>query len=586
MTKFIKTLLVVICLTGSGAVLAAETVEVGIDGVEGRVLDNVREFLSIEQQKSDPDLNEARIRRLHRNASEEIKQALEPFGYYDPSIRAELTRENEIWRANYHIDPGTPVRVENIDIRVIGEDEKDEEFQKLARDFPLRKGDILEHGRYESGKRAFQALAAERGYLNAHLPRHEIKVRLEQHAADITLHFDTGPRYRFGKITFIQPSDPEKSYYDPEFLARYSLFKPGDPYSTARLFELQNALSDSDYFASVEVKTRRDQIQDREIPVEVTLEPRNKHRYLAGIGYGTDTGARGTLGWENRHVTDSGHLLRADLRLSEIKSNFIARYRIPTRNPRTDRIEFISSWLYNNPVTSKSETLLVGASHTVFRGSGWLETMYLNYQMENFTVGDQSGQSNMLLPGISWSRVDADSRIYTRHGTRLLLDIKGTDPLLGSNTRFLQVRAQGKLIRPLGEKGRVILRGDAGVSYVGEFAKLPASLRFFTGGDQTIRGYGYNTLGPIDPRTGKVVGGEQLLVGSAEYEYSLTEKWSGAVFFDVGNALDDWRQKFKKGTGVGARWKTPIGLVRVDVAWAISEPGDPWKFHLVIGPDL
>lgn len=585
MTKFMKILLLAVCLVCSSTVPAAETVEVDIDGVEGPALDNVRKFLGIEQQKSDPDLNEARIRRLHRNASGEIRQALEPFGYYEPSIRAEMTQQNGVWQARYHIDPGIPVVVVNIDIRLTGEGEKDEEFQKLVTDFPLRKGDVLEHGRYESGKRAFQALAAERGYLNAHLPRHEIKVYLEQHAADITLHFDTGPHYRFGKISFIQPSDPEKSRYTPELLARYSPFKQGDPYSTGRLFELQNALSDSDYFAGVEVKTRRDQIKDFEVPVEVTLEPRNKHRYLAGVGYGTDTGIRGTLGWENRHVTDSGHRLRADLRLSEIKSNFIARYRIPTRNPRTDRIEFISSWLYNNPVTSKSETLLVGASHTVFRGSGWLETVYLNYQMENFTVGNQSGQSNMLLPGISWSRVDADSRIYTRHGTRLLLDIKGTDPLLGSNTQFIQVRAQGKIIRPLGENGRVILRGDAGVSRVGDFAKLPASLRFFTGGDQTVRGYGYNTLGPRDG-SGKVIGGEQLLVGSAEYEYSVTEKWSGAIFFDAGNALDDWRQKLKQGTGAGVRWKTPIGLIRVDLAWALSEPGNPWKFHLVIGPDL
>ena len=585
----LKHALIILLMTFIGytsIVRAAETVEVEIDGVEGAVLGNVRKFLGIEQQKSDPELFEARIRRLHRNATAEIKQALEPFGYYDPQIRSELVQKTSGWLATYHIDPGTPVHVENIDIQLLGDGAQDEEFQKLIADFPLHKGDVLEHAKYEVGKRALQAIAAERGYLNAQFSRHEVNVQPDQHSADVTLHFDTGPRYRFGKVSFIQPSGQEKTYIDPEFLARFVPFKQGEPFSTGRLFTLQNILSDSDYFNSVDAKVRRDLIENREIPVEVMLEPRNKHRYTAGLGYGTDTGMRGSLAWENRHINDQGHRLRADLRLSEIKNSFIARYRIPTRNPRTDRIEFTAGWLENNPQPSRSRIALLGTSHTLLRGSGWLETIYINYQAEAYTVGSDSGHSKLLLPGISWSRVDADSRIYTRDGTRLLIDIRGTHPLLGSDTQFLQMRLQGKLIRPLGENGRVILRGDAGLSRVGDFAKLPASLRFFTGGDQSVRGYGYNTLGPRNATTNQVIGGEQLLVGSTEYEYSWTDKWSSAVFFDVGNALDHWTEKLKQGAGAGVRWKTPIGLIRFDLAWAVSEPGNPMKFHLVIGPDL
>jgi translocation and assembly module TamA len=131
----------------------------------------------------------------------------------------------------------------------------------------------------------------------------------------------------------------------------------------------------------------------------------------------------------------------------------------------------------------------------------------------------------------------------------------------------------------------LITRLDIGRTGIDDFTQLPASLRFFAGGDQSVRGYSYNTLGPTDAQ-GAVVGGPHLLVGSVEYEHALASKWSAAVFFDQGNALNDFRDPLKKGAGVGVRWRTPIGQIRVDVAAALSEPGRPRRFHISIGPDL
>ena len=566
----------------------AEVLDVKIEGLTGAALENVRKLLSIEQQKTDPDLFEARIRRLHRNALGEIKQALEPFGYYEPTISANLTEPTpDHWLATYKIDPGPAVHIATIDLKLTGEGINDGPFQALINNFPLHQGDILEHARYEEGKRAFLTLATENGYRDAQLLTHEIRVQLEQHTADILLYFDTGRRYRFGKVDFIQVGDPEKSQLDPEFMARFVPFDEGTPYSTTRLFDVQNALSDSDYFDTVEMKPRPDKIENFEIPIDIELEPRSKHRYTAGLGYGTDTGIRGSLGWENRQVNSSGHRFKAEVKISEIKTNITGKYRIPTRNPRTDRIELTSAWLYENIASSnsESETFLLGASHTLSRSSGWLETIYLNYQRELFSIANTSGKSSLLLPGISWSRVDANSRIYTRRGLRLLVDIKGTHPSLGSKFQFLQLRLQGKLIRPILENGRVTLRGDAGLTHIKDFTELPTSLRFFAGGDQSVRGYEYNSLSPKDSAD-RALGGEQLLVGSAEYEHSWTEKWSSGIFFDIGNAVDDWAQKLKRGAGFGVRWKSPVGLVRVDLAWALSDPDNPMRLHLVIGPDL
>ncbi len=569
-------------------VVWGETLEVKLEGLTGAELENVRKLLSIEQQKTDPNLFEARIRRLHRNASKEIKQALEPFGYYEPMVSANLTQQTPgHWLATYEIKPGLAVRVTSIDLKLAGEGIHDDQFQALISNFPLHEGDTLDHSRYEAGKRAFLILATENGYRDAQLVTHEIRVQPEQHAADIRLHFDTGRRYRFGKVDFIQVGDLEKSQLSSEFLARFLSFEEGTPYSTTRLFDVQNALSDSDYFDIVEMKPRPEKIENFEIPIDIELEPRSKHRYTAGLGYGTDTNFRGSLGWENRQVNSSGHRFKAEAKVSGIKTNITGKYRIPTRNPRTDRIELTSAWLNENvPTTnSESEIFLLGASHTLSRRSGWLETVYLNYQMESFTIANSSGNSSLLLPGISWSRVIANNRIYTRRGVRLLVDFRGTHPILGSKFQLMQMRLQGKLIHPVLQNGRVILRGDAGLTRIDDFAELPPSLRFFAGGDQSVRGYNYNSLSPKDA-SGRVLGGEQLLVGSTEYEYSWTEKWSSGIFFDIGNAVDDWAQKLKSGAGFGVRWKSPVGLIRLDLAWALSDPNKPMRLHVVIGPDL
>ena len=237
--------------------------------------------------------------------------------------------------------------------------------------------------------------------------------------------------------------------------------------------------------------------------------------------------------------------------------------------------------------TSKSETFLFGVSRSIDRGNNWLETLYLNYQTENYSIAGESGNSVLLLPGITMSKVSADNRIYPLRGIRLLVDVRGANPAVVSNAQYLQVRAQAKFVHKLFGKGRILLRGDVGATRFGALRNLPPSERFFAGGDQSVRGYAYNSLGPRNA-LGQVIGGEQLLVGSVEYEQRFTDKWSGAVFYDTGNAINNWQDALKEGAGFGVRWRSPIGPIRFDLAWAISEHINPWqpRLHINVGPDL
>jgi translocation and assembly module TamA len=561
------------------AAQAGLAVNVEITGISGALLNNVRAYLSIEQQKNDPELNENQLQRLHHRAEGEIAKALQPFGYYQPKITSSLRFADGKWLASYNIDPGPPVHVAAVDIRVEGDGAHDPEFKSLAAAFPLHRGDVLNQPLYTNGKQNIQRFAAEHGYFDFKWLKSEIAVNTQANTADITLIIDSGPRYRFGRVNLHQ------DILRADLLSRYIPFKTGDPYNTAKLLELQSALTDSDYFSIVEINPRRDLSKDDEVPIDVNLSPRPKHRYTIGAGYGTDTGPRGRLGWENRRINDRGHRITTEYSISHIQEGLTARYIIPIRNPRTDQFAITSSYSNDHPSTSKSETFLLGTSRSIDLGNNLLQTLYLNYQTESFSVGDESGNSVMLMPGITWSKVSADNRIYPLRGLRLLLDVRGAHPELVSNVQFIQVRGQAKFVHQFFDKERIILRGDVGATRFGSIHTLPTSVRFFAGGDQSVRGYAYNSLGPVNS-AGQVVGGEQLLVGSAEVEHRFTDKWSVALFYDAGNAMNDWQESLKKGAGFGIHWRSPVGPIRFDLGFALSEPGTPKRLHITVGPDL
>ena len=390
---------------------------------------------------------------------------------------------------------------------------------------------------------------------------------------------DTGKRYHFGRVEFNQ------NFLNDSLLQRYLPFNKGDPYSTNKLLDLHSTLSNSDYFSKIDIQAQRDQAQGLEVPIQINLAPRPKNRYSVGIGYGTDTGARASLGWDIRRINRRGHHMTNSLRISQVDNSLSSSYIIPARDPRTDFYAINTSGSTETTSTSKTKTLSFGVSQTIKRHSGWLETIYVNLQRMLYSVGDQSGDASLVVPGTTWTRIHADNRIYTRHGDSISIDLKGGHSILRSGGAFVQTTIHAKLIRGITNKSRVILRGVLGLTHAGNFFTLPPSFRFFAGGDQSVRGYAYNSLGPTDSN-GNVVGGNQLMVGSIEFEHAIIGKWSGAIFYDVGNAIDDFATKFKKGAGFGVGWRSPIGMIRLDLAWALSKHGTPIRIHFTVGPDL
>ncbi len=216
---------------------------------------------------------------------------------------------------------------------------------------------------------------------------------------------------------------------------------------------------------------------------------------------------------------------------------------------------------------------------------GWRETISLAYEHESFTIAGADGKSDLLLPGISWTRTLADDLLIPSRGARLRVDLLGAHDAVLSSVSFAQLGGEAKLIRSLSPKVRALGHASFAHIFTSDFADLPPTHRFVTGGDQTVRGYAYESLGPEND-AGEIVGGDTLVIAGLELEYRFLESWGVAVFMDSGNAWDGLSGDLAFGPGAGVRWFSPIGIVRLDGAVGISEDGDPIRVHLAIGPDL
>ncbi|XOF32358.1 MAG: autotransporter assembly complex protein TamA [Candidatus Electrothrix sp. YB6] len=568
------------------AVCHAVQLTVEVKGVEKEeVHKNILASLNIVRQQENPELTEQDIRKLHKAAPKQIAAALAPFGYYAVEVKDDgsLEKNAEGWHAVYEVVLGPPVHVEHLNIEVRGPGKNKPLFQELEKNFPLQQGTPLNDLQYEAGKKKILELALHNGYIRAHFSKHTVRIRKKDGQADIDLCLETGPLFFFGETT------ADSDILQSKMLQRYLPYQPGDVYSLKLLNELQATLYATGYFSQVLVEPKlpsgEDEVdEEQSIPVEVLLTPNKKNRYSLGIGYGTDTGARGNIGWENRMFNRLGHKPSFNIQLAETGSRASADYEIPIFDLRydtadIDAIFFDETW---DDTWIRQFSLGTSVNHNAPKrqfGAG------LEYLHEEYTVGVTSGTADLLIPNGYLTMILAENRIKTEHGLRLTGSLKGANTALLSSTSFLQARVNGKAILTPLENWRLLGRFSIGATMMESINDLPPSLRFYAGGDHSVRGYGYRELGPKDP-SGKIIGGQYLTEASIELERRLTDRWSAAAFYDLGNAYDTIDAALQSGAGLGVRMNLPFGQVRLDVACAISDADYPLRIHLTIGADL
>lgn len=554
--------------------------EAGVD-VEGLSRTTKKIVLASMALDDEPcNATESRVRRLYRQADRQILQALEVYGYYAPTIKKSLTSEGPCWVASFRVTRGPRVVLRRVNLTVSGAGLGDRGLTEGLITKALEVGDGLNQRAYDEFKIDLAALAQRRGYFEGRFAVSRVDVYPEQLAADIQVEFASGDRYRFGPVTM------EQDVIKQELALRYVEFKPGEPYDADQVNDLYIALLAGGYFQNVELLSTPRPAPFLDVPLNIRLSPAPPKTWTTGVGYSSDTGARVRLNYLHQRLNTSGHQFEFNSSATQVLGEATLSYRLPLGNPRDEWLSVNTGYKYENPDNNRSEEFSLGVQKVKRLSQGWRETRSLSYIRENFVVGNEEGSSNLVLPGITWAFQPRLLPPRPRRAHALTFSVSGTDELLSSSTAFVQLETAGKIILPLWSTARVLIRGEVGWTIKDEFKDLPFSVRYFTGGDTSVRGYGYKTLGPTDS-SGDVVGGGDILVGSVEFDQRVFGNWSVAAFMDMGNAFNSFRNMgLKTGVGAGFRWYSPLGPIRFDVGIPLSESPDSFRIHITLGPDL
>ncbi len=560
------------------SVLAFEArAELIIEGVDDQLARNVRAYASIASEPCDAAAST--LRRRYRGLVEETREALEPFGYYEPRIETTLELGEDCWSATVTVERGDAVQIRHVDVRIEGDAADDPGFDEIISATTLTPDAPLLHSAYDDLKESLQIRAADHGYFDAAFIARRLDVYPEAGHADIALTLNSGARYHLGEIR------QEQDFLDERIVAGYVDLTPGAPFDREDLARAQRALSESGYFGRVDVSADVDNRIDGTVPIRIDGDPGYRIEYTAGLGASTDSGTRFRAGFRNNRLNRRGHRLISELEVSPVIQGVGAEYRIPLADPRREWLSVTAALYEETTDTFENDAQGLGIRWTTGVGDAWVRTLSLDVSNESFTVGEVKDTTRLVVPGIGYDHKRADLNVFPNRGRRLTVELSGTDGALGSTTTYLQAIARMRWITSFGDGNRLLARADMGYTEVAEFAELPPSVRFFAGGDQSIRGYDLDTLGPTDI-DGNVIGGTSLLVASLEYERRLRGDFYGAVFVDAGNAFDDTDFDAEVGAGLGLIWRSPLGPIRLYAGYPVSADDGSVRFHLRLGADL
>lgn len=524
----------------------------------------LKENLDLYRWRDDPSLGEDQLRHLERAVPGEVRALLETEGYYAADLHVALygSRVPPLFRLV--VTPGEPVRVAEYNLVLQGAVVEDPEerhrvMMALDADWPLKPGARFRHAAWEAAKRAALVSLLTDRYPSARIAASRATVDPATGRVWLELTLYSGPAYRFGELEV-----EGLTRYPRHVVERLNPPGPGEPYAQARLLDFQARLRNSPYFVSAAVSADPDSARDGRIPVRVALQERRSKRLGLGVGMSTDAGPRGSLEYRDLDLYDRAWRLSASLVGDAGRQTLTGRLELP-QSARGHR-DGINGRLERTDIANLiTRTYTLGAQRARQRGRH--ETVLaLDFTRERQEVEDAATTNLQALTGShTWLLREVDDLLFPNSGYLLSLQLGGGTRALLSDRDFLRGHGRIAWFRPVGSRGSLILRGELGAIWAERREGIPNDLLFRTGGDQSVRGYGYQTLGVS--KGGAVVGGRYLTVASAEYVHWFQPKWGLALFLDAGDAADaPGELDLKRGYGLGLRWKSPVGPLNLDAA--------------------
>lgn len=552
-------------------------VSVEVKGVDKELKANILAYVGViteEEMKS--------WRSLQQRLDERVQQALQSLGYYHADYKIEQ-HQGEI---RLLILPGQPVTVRKVLLEIEGEGHDQDDFIHLKSAIPIKSGDVFNHGQYEKLKSSLHETATELGFFDADWQKHEAHLNLEKNQVDISLIYNTGKRYHFGQIRFLGRDGKPQALLKPHLLEAILPFSEGDPYEADKVIELNRSLLNTRYFNEARVQVQRDQSIEQHVPIDVVLSASKPNHMDFGIGYSTDVRERISVKWQRPLINDKGHGIEASTELSPVRSTFDTKYTVPWNHPLNDTLQYVYGVKREKTEEVINWNTVLGIQRQIKKSGGWQFTSSLRWNRDTTELPTQTEKSDLLLPGFSVERTRSKGGMDPWWGDRQFYQMEASSEQVLSDVDLLSFRTGFRFLRTLAGKHQILMRGDAGILLTNNFNAVPQSMRFFAGGDQSVRGYSYRSISPRDS-SGVLVGARNVLTGSLEYDYEFYPRWRMAFFTDAGDAFDTISDKsFKIGSGTGVRWVSPVGPIRLDLAWAVSEKDKPFRIHFSMGPML
>lgn len=586
-------LLSLLCISLLQPLFAEKKMEVKIEGIDNKkALENAQNAAEIYQLNDKEAPDELRIQWLYEEGARQIAEALQPYGYYKADIKGDLIFQTDTIIATYDVDPGKQIPIGAITLDITDIDavknlptqnaEKEyQAFESILTSTKMKVGEPLNHTQYESTKGKLTDKASELGYFDAFFPHHELIVNLATYEADIDLQMTLGQRYLFGDTTFKQ------EYFNEKFLDRFvANMREYSEYSDEKLIALQSNFNESGYFEEVVIAPHID-YETKIVPLDIYLKPRKKRTMNFGFGYSSDIGIKAIAGLDWHYINSYGHRLTTNLLWAQKRHDGIINYEIPGKDPIRDKYNFYINYNYENTSTKDYTTYLIGASRDRKRDK-YSFGYSLHYQYDRFR--DATGErqtSSLLIPTIYGEWKTADVVPYDEFGFKVAGQVRGAAKNVAADISFLQSSMMMQMLIPITDTNRFNLRGGLGYTKIKnqDLKKLPPSLRFYVGGDNTVRGYKYDGIG-VKGYNGDIYGGKKMTFMSVEIEHKLTPNFAVVTFVDAGDAYND-KLELKYGAGAGIRWYSAIGTVKLDLAHGFNkEFGDTVRLHLNIGTDL
>lgn len=574
----------VYCVLGILAVSSAAqaaNVRLQVTGLTGDLQKNVRARLStISGDEVTAD------GRFQARVSEAIKEGLKALGYYDPTIEFELQPPPKGGNRPVlmtKVTAGEPVKLAGETVILRGGARTDEDYLELVRSGKAKIGGVLNHSDYDGFKSSLSNLALRKGYFDGDYAKSQLGVSVERREAFWDIDYDSGQRYRFGDVSF------QGSQIREEYLQNLVPFKKGDYFSSRDLAELNRRLSATGWFNSVVVAPEFDKSRETKIlPLHGVVSPRTENTIETGVGYSTDVGPRVKATWRRPWVNSYGHSFTTSANVSAPEQQLDFSYKIPLLKSPIEQYYLLQGGLKRTDLNdTRSDSTTLAGSRYWESASGWQRAINLRWSFDHFTQGNVTNSTMLLYPGVSINRTRSRGGLMPTWGDSQRYSLDVSDTTWGSDIDFAVIQAQNVWIRTLADKHRFVARGNLGWIETNDFERVPPDLRFFAGGDRSIRGYKYKSLSPRDD-DGKLTGASKLATGSLEYQYNVTGKWWGAVFVDSGEAVNDIKQSnFKTGTGFGVRWQSPVGPIKLDIARAVGDDEHrDIQFYIGLGPEL